>query len=256
MPNIKTIKKYRGPKQGKVNEFLTKFVENIETCCHQYYFEHLAEREYAYYNLLANERGQYSLMSAAMHNVTPIHQSEASVIRRRDRRKTQNKNRAKSGGGRVDLWACSDGIEYFLEFKRSAASLSRVRNEVPKKINKRWESLGRQVDEIKSGIKNDENYTDFESSTYFVGMHIITLFKSSEHKERLVNDDAGDETTRIFKCLRKRFRRNPDLVLAWMLEDEKMRIIPTEWDDEDDESKWELIPFHLFCFIVEKNGPS
>ena len=239
-----------------VDSNLTKFVENIETRCRQYYCEHLAEWEYAYYNLLANERRLYSPMGAAMHNVTPIHQSEAPVTRRRDRRKTQNKNRTKSGGGRVHLWTCSDGAEYFFEFKRSSASLARIRNEVPKKISERWENLGRQVDEIKSGIKKDENYTDLESSTYFIGMHVITLYKSSKYRERLVNDDVDGETTRVLKCLRKRFRRNPDLVLAWIIDDEEMRIIPTEWDNEDEESKWELIPFHLFCFIVEKNERS
>lgn len=257
MPNIETIKLYRGPKRQEINRFITEFIENVAVCCHQYCDQYLDEWGYVHYNLLGNERRIYSLMSAAMHNVTPIHQSEEPVIRRRDRRKTQNRNKEKFGGGRVDLWACCGGIQYFLEFKRSSASLNRILDgTIPKKINRRWKSLERQISEIRSGKKNDDDYKGLESSTYFVGMHIITLYKSSKHKDLLMNDDFDYGAKQILSLLRKSFRRNPDLVLAWIVDDKDKRIIPTEWDEEDEESKWELIPLHLFCFIVEKNEPS
>ena len=81
--------------------------------------------------LLTNlSRGSYSLMAAAMDRITPMHQSEMSVEQAgSDYRNPANRDvHARERAGRVDLWSCYNGFEYFLEFKRAAS-------ESPRKIH-------------------------------------------------------------------------------------------------------------------------
>ena len=184
-------------------------------------------------------------MSAAMHQITPVHLSESPVTRRRDRRKTINKGLEREGKGRVDLWAYNDGIEYFFEFKRSYLSLNALcRGSTPKRVHGPWRSLVRQVDEVKSGLENQEN-------TCCMGLQVITPYKSSNSICKLLDyrKIVPAETEQMIDDWIRGFDPTPDGVL-WYINEEEMRIVPTKWDEEDAEERWEFHPFQLFFFTI------
>ena len=125
---IVTIKKYHGTRQERLSSLLRKFVENIAALTTEYCDMWWKKEGYIDYNLLSNERGSYSLMAAAMHRITPMHQSELSVDRRIDRRRRENKGRKKTVSGRLDLWSYFEGFEYYFEFKRLHVSPNQIIN--------------------------------------------------------------------------------------------------------------------------------
>ncbi len=85
--DISVIKRYRGTQENNVNDFLRQFVNNIASSSTNYCEQSLKQLGYMDNNLLATERGVYSLLSASVHAITPIHKSEMGVTRRKDRRR-------------------------------------------------------------------------------------------------------------------------------------------------------------------------
>ena len=235
----------RGSKS--LNAFLEKFVENIAICTGKYHRAFSDEFGYSHYPLLGNEREIYSLMSAAMHKLTPIHQSESGIIKRRDMRNPRNRNRERSKKGRVDLWSCKDGIEYFFEFKRSYVSSNTVNTgKIPKQVYEPWKNLIRQTKEVKSGVLKGFNYQN--QAVYFIGLNIVTIFQSSKKEDTLSN--PRQITDRQLRQWIASFDPSPSTVLRYIT-DEEMKINPIGWSKNgSQEKKWEFHPYHLFCFTI------
>ena len=154
MPNnIVTITRYHGTHRDRLHSFLQKFVQNIAAGSSRYSRLSLQGPGYLDYGLLTNERGSYSLMAAAMDRITPMHQSEMSVSRRVDYRNPANRGHPRERAGRVDLWSCYDGFEYFLEFKRALLSPGQIHGcIVPKNIKDSWGKLVNQIAGVKRGV--------------------------------------------------------------------------------------------------------
>ena len=189
---IVTIKKYQGTRQKRLNSLLRQFVENIAALTTEYCDMWLEEYGDLDYNLLLNERGSYSLMAAAMQLITPMHQSEMSVVRKVDRRRRGNQDRDKTISGRIDLWAYSNGFEYYFEFKRSHVSPNQIINcSIPNKISVSWSTLINQISEVRDDLVIDPVYEDFENHTYFVGMHTITIRQRSKNRETLQSESVN-----------------------------------------------------------------
>lgn len=238
---VRTAKKYEGYIQHRINPFIRRFIKKVESCNSEHYTACIGNWEgYAHHNLLYRERQIYSLMAAAMHEITPVHQSESPVIRRRDRRNPRYRGLEREANGRVDLWAHERGIDYYFEFKRSYVGLDYFRNgQTPVRISRSWDNLVGQVGQVRRGLEGEEN-------TCCVGLHVITPYKRSSSKNALRNQRqiTKDEVVNFFES----FRQEPDTVL-WYRSDENSRIIPIEWE-HDNETKWVLHPCHLFLFKI------
>ncbi len=240
---VMIAKPYVGHNQDVIHPLIKKFVRNIENYNRKHYTTCIANWEYPHHNLLYGEREIYSLMAAAMHQLTPVHQSESRVIRRRDRRNPKNRGREREGNGSVDLWAYSDGIEYYFEFKRSYVGINSLLNgRVPDRVHRPWTNLVEQVNQVRNG-PNLRN----EPDTCCIGLQVITPYRSGGNKDTLLSlgEIVNDEIEGFFE----EFDPNPDAVL-WYRSDRRSRIIPTEWDKKGNETKWVLHPCHLFLFTI------
>ncbi len=234
---------YAGHNEGAINPFIEQFVRNIKNCNRRHYAACIGNWEYPHHNLLYRERELYSLMAAAMHKLTPVHQSESKVIKRRDRRNPRNRDRARDRNGRVDLWAYKDDIEYYFEFKRSYVGVNNLFNRrVPDRVRRPWENLVEQVNQVRNGpaLRNEQN-------TCCIGLQIITPYQNGRNRDMLLNqEEIGDAEIEDFI---EKFRRSPDAVL-WYQSDGQSKIIPIEWDNRDNEIRWVLHPCHLFLFTI------
>lgn len=252
--DISVIKKYYGTQQKKVNGFLLQFVNNIASSSTEYCKQSLKIWDYMDYNLLATERGVYSLLSASVNAITPIHNSEMGVTRRRDHRRRGNQDQRKTETepvGRVDLWCYKDGIEFFFEFKRTYISPDNIiKPSVPGKIKGAWEELTNQVNDVKRGVGKDP-------STVFIGMHIVTLRLSRRSRDQSKIKDALDDaeciTRKKIRAWSELFPRSPrsiDSIIEWKIgrNDHKFRAIES---DNEDPIRWVAFPRHLFCFKIE-----
>ena len=239
--SIKTAIPYVGHNQETINFFIKHFVMNLSNFNRKHYEycdEHLG---YAHHNFLYKEREIYSLAAAAIHKLTPVHQSESRVVKRKDRRNPKNKGLEKEGNGRVDLWAYKDEIEYYFEFKRSYCSIRYIADKKsPDRVSKPWKNLVDQIKQVRAPLKDEPN-------TCCVGLQMVTPFKSSGSKEALSNS-RNIECNEIMKFIGK-FQPNPDAAF-WCMNDNKSKISPTEWDRNDQESRWVLHPCHLFLFTI------
>ena len=254
MSDMVTITRYRGPRGARLRAFLKKYVENIGELSVEYCNVSLEKMKYMDYNLLSDERGSYSLMSAAMQRITPIHRSEFGVIRRVDRRRRGNQGRSRTASGRVDLWSYLNGVEYFFEFKRSYISPYHIyNNAVPGKIANSWTNLVNQVTAVKQGIAKDPDYQGYESRTYFIGLQIITLRQRSSRLETLQSIPINHISQNTLRTWLQNLAPNADDILAWRITPEEQRIRPIDWDNDGQELKWESMPCHLFCFKIERN---
>ena len=205
------------------------------------------------YNLLSSERGVYSLLSVAIHGITPIHQSEMGVIRRVDRRRRGNQDRHRTANGRVDLWCYSGGIEYFFEFKRTFISPKRIYGcAVPNKVAESWSKVTNQIAEVKRGVADDSSYEGYEDHTYFIGMHIITLRQRSKRSNMLEANFEDKLSENKMRQWAGKIYPDVDSVIVWNIAQEEMRSRPIDWDRSDRETEWEAIPCHLFCFKIER----
>lgn len=92
---VTTAIRYRGENSKTINPFIKQYVDCIRICNRKHYGYCTKNFGYAHNNFLYQERETYSLMAAAMHKLTPVHQSESNVIRRIDRRNPENRNRKK-----------------------------------------------------------------------------------------------------------------------------------------------------------------
>ena len=244
---VNVAKKFDGQNEQKINALIKEYVAKIAICSQEYKDVCKEEWGYSHYNFLYKERAIYSLMSAAMHQITPVHQSESSVTRKRDRRIPINRGLEQEGSGRVDLWAYRGGIEYFFEFKRSYVSLNNVLGgDIPAQVHNPWSSLVQQVKEVNAGVNDEEN-------SCYIGIQVITPYESSRSIDTLME---RKKMVRRKKEIEKwigdwfqEFVPNPDVVL-WYMNEEEMRIMPTKWDDDEREERWEFHPFHLFFFRI------
>ena len=254
--DISVIKKYSGTQRKKVNDFLWKFVNNIATSSTKYCRQSIKQWDYMDYNLLATERGVYSLLSASVDAITPIHKSEMGVIRRADLRKRGNQDKKKTAPGRVDLWCYKDGIEFFLEFKRTYISPKKtIETPVPGKIKDAWETLTAQVDEVKGGVREDPDYQGYESSTAFVGMHIITLRQTSKVLSKI---EAALAEQRINRKTIKSWseqlpKPTPNSIIEWNICQRTHKFREIDWNRKGKPIQWAAFPRHLFCFNIEFN---
>ena len=241
---VNVAKRYAGKNERKINAFIKELVAEVAKCNRKYIEVCMKEWGYPHYNLLYQERAIYSLMSAAMHQITPVHQSESGITRKRDRRNPINRGRDPRGGGRVDLWAYKDGIEYYFEFKRSYVALSTVRaGKVPIQVKKPWKCLVQQVKEVADGLENGEN-------ACCMGLQVITPYRSKAGNEPFRHEElTRREIKDWIKC--KCFRPIPDAVL-WYIQEKESRSIPTGWaeKDEDKVTRSEFHPCHLFFFRI------
>lgn len=240
---VTIAKPYVGHSQDVINPFIEQFVRNIENCNRRHYAACINNWGYPHHNLLYREREIYSLMSAAMHKLTPVHQSESKVIRRRDRRNPRNRGQERDGNGRVDLWAYKDDIEYYFEFKRSYTGISSLLSGViPDRVYRPWTNLVEQVNQVRNGPKLKN-----EPGTCCIGLQIITPYRSGGNRNRLLNQgEIGNDEIESFV---EGFGPSLDAVL-WYKSAERSRIVPTEWDKWDNETKWALHPYHLFLFTI------
>ena len=255
--SIVTVKRYRGTHENKLHDTLRQFINNIAVASTEYCKGYLAHLDYMDYNLLSTERGVYSLISVAIHGITPIHQSEMGVIRRVDRRRRGNYDRNRTASGRVDLWCYSKGIEYFFEFKRTFISPKRISGcTVPNKVVKSWRKVTNQIEEVKRGVALDSSYEGYEDHTYFIGMHLITLRQRSK-KSNMLDTNFGDILSENkIRQWTGQMSPNVDSVIVWNIAQEEMKSRPIDWDRSDHEIQWEAIPCHLFCFKVERISQS
>ena len=239
----KVAKRYAGRNERKINAFIKEFVAKIAACNQEYSEICIKEWGYQDYPFLYKERENYSLMSAAMHQITPVHQSEMGVTKRRDRRNPINRGKRREGRGRVDLWAYKDGIEYFFEFKRSYVALSTVRDGIvpPYRVKSPWTHLDQQVRQVKAGLENWGN-------ACCIGLQVITPYRSKAGNEPFSPEKL---TRREIEGWIERVRPIPDAVL-WYNQEEKLSLIPTGWDKEDEDkvTRWEFHPCHLFFFRI------
>ena len=89
--NVQRLRKYRGTNERKVNSFIEEMVFTIKTYETKHARTCKKEFGYPHNNFLYRERQMYSLMSAAIHNITPIHQSESWVVKTKDGRNPKNR---------------------------------------------------------------------------------------------------------------------------------------------------------------------
>ena len=250
---IVTIKKYHGTRQERLSSLLRKFVENIAALTTEYCDMCWKKEGYIDYNLLSNERGSYSLMAAAMHRITPMHQSELGVDRRIDRRRRGNKDRQKTVSGRLDLWSYFEGFEYYFEFKRLYVSPNQIINcTIPKKISVSWTKLKDQISEVSCADVSNHEYEDHENQPFFVGMQTITIRQISKNLKTLESTSDNKFSRSSLRKWSQQLKPEPDVVLAGMVAPKKHRIVPIDWD-EDKEIEWQAIPCHLFCFKIIHN---
>ena len=238
--DVKVAKRYAGRNERKINAFIKEFIAKIAVCNREYSEVCVEEWDYLDYPFLYKEREIYSLMSAAMHQITPVHQSEMGVVKRRDRRNPINRGKKREGRGRVDLWAYKDDLEYFFEFKRSYVALSTVRDGiVPRdRMKSPWIHLDQQVRQVKAGLENEEN-------TCCIGLQVITPYRSKAGNEPFIPEKL---TRREIEGWIERVCPIPDAVL-WYIQEEELSLIPTGWD-EDKVTRWEFHPCHLFFFRI------
>ena len=186
---VHTAKKYHGSKETKINSFIDQFIGNIKFCNRKYNRIFKKKFKYNNYNFIYGESQIYSLIHAAIHKLTPVHQSECGIARRRDRRNPIDRGKNKTGNGRADLWAYMDGIEYFLELKRSYISWDTVLNEgqIPLRVSGPWVHLVRQTDgvsrELRDEVKKGQRY---KKSTCSVGLQIVTPYMSDQDEYKLI----------------------------------------------------------------------
>lgn len=239
---VEIMKRYRGNNAKIVNPFIEEYIISIMKCTKKYHRDFSKEFGYSDYNLFGRERTLYSLLSAAMDRITPIHVSENSIIRKRDRRNPINRNKEQKARGRIDLWSCKDGIEYFFEFKRSYVSLRNINDgQDVKRILKPWKSLVKQITEVEAGVSNRD--------ACYVGLQIITPYMVSGCEDEFTN--APEVTGKHLKELINRFKPRPPDALLRHFNPRNMRVIPIDWDKNDNPIKWEFHPFHLFCFTIK-----
>ncbi|MCY3877321.1 MAG: hypothetical protein OXF88_23900 [Rhodobacteraceae bacterium] len=245
--DITTIIGYQGlHHKNKQRRFLRKFIENIAKRSREYSRLYLKEHGILANGLLTGERGSYSLMAAAMDRITPMHESEMSVKRRRaGRGKTTGKT------GRVDLWSCFDGLEYFMEFKRSYTSANSIHDcVVTERVDDRWKSLKEQVDTAKRGVADNPDYKEFKDRTYVIGMHTITPYRTSTDREKIIESLGTDQfNPGILQYWVQELSPEPDAVLVWKIAEEQHKFLPISWDG-DQETRWGAYPCHLFCFRI------
>lgn len=253
--DISVIKRYSGTQEKKVNDFLWKFVSNIATSSTKYCRQYIKQWGYMDYNLLATERGVYSLLSASVDAITPIHKSEMGVIRRPDRRRQGNQDQEETAPGRVDLWCDKDGIEFFLEFKRTYISLENIIEPcVPEKIKDGWKTLTEQVNQMRRGVGKDPYYEGCESSTAFVGMHIITLRQTSKDKSKIEAALAEQHIShKQIRSWSEQLPRPIDSIIEWKIAEHTHKFREIDWDDNDKPTQWVAFPRHLFFFKIEFN---
>ncbi len=256
--DISVIKKYRGTQEKNVNDFLWKFVSNIATSSTKYCRQYIKQWGYMDYNLLATERGVYSLLSASVDAITPIHKSEMEVIRRADLRKKGNQDKKKIAAGRVDLWCDKDGIEFFFEFKRTYISPEYIiKPFVPGKIKDAWKTLADQVDEMKDGVRYDPDsgYQGYESSTVFVGMHIITLRQRSKDYNKIKAALAEKRINcEIIKSWSEHLPKpTPNCIIEWNICQDAHKFREIDWNRKGKPIQWAAFLRHLFCFNIEFN---
>ena len=247
---VTTARPYVGHNEGMIGPFIEQFVKNIEICNRKHYTTCIDRWGYPHHNLLYREREIYSLLAAAMHKITPVHQSESKVIRRRDRRNPRNRDREREGNGRVDLWAYKDDIEYYFEFKRSYVGMNGLFNgEVPDRLDRthqQWTNLLEQVNQVRNGPG-----LGGEPNTCCIGLQVITPYrKSGKNRETLLNQrEIRDAEIENYS---EAFDPVPDAVL-WYRSDRRSKIVPIEWNKKDSETKWALHPFYLFLFTILSN---
>lgn len=154
-----------------------------------------------------------------MHQITPVHQSESGVTKKRDRRNPIYRGMEQEGPGRVDLWAYKDGIEYFFEFKRSYVALSTVRdgNIPPDRVESPWIDLELQVNQVKAGLENGE-------STRCIGLQVITPYRSKAGNEPFSPERL---TRREIEGWIECFHPTPDAVL-WYVQEGELSLMPTD----------------------------
>ena len=254
MPNdIITVTGYHGPAGHRLRCLLKQFVKNISHRSRQYMRLHLQDQGYLDYGLLTNERGSYSLMAAAMDRITPMHQSEMSMSKRVDYRNRANRDRAREQSGRVDLWCCHEGFEYFLEFKHAFVSPGQVHGcTVPKKVREPWHKLVRQIAEVRRGVARNPDYNGYEDRTYFIGMQIVALRQRNQNRKTIESGHVNEFTDAELRRWTRKLSPNPDAVFAWRIGPQDLRIRRT-WDEEGHEAGWASFPCHLFCFKIGRN---
>ena len=194
-------------------------------------------------------------MSASVHAITPIHKSEMGVTRRKDRRRRGNQDQRKTATGRVDLWCYKDGIEFFLEFKRTYISPENIiKPFVPGKIKNAWETLTEQVDQVRRGVGKDPSYQEYESRTVFVGMHIITLRRMSRDRSKIDAALAECISPKKIRSWSKqllrstRSTRSIDSIIEWKIGQNTHKFCEIDWDDDDETNTVGSVspPFVLF----------
>ena len=255
MPNkVVTITRYQGAHQARLHSFLQQFVQNIADRSHQYRRLWFRDQGFLDYGLLTNERGSYSLMAAAMDRITPMHQSEMSVNRRVDYRNRASQDLPRERSGRVDLWSCYEGFEYFLEFKRAFLSPRQIhRCAVPKKTRISWEGLVDQITEVKRGVGRNPDYKDYKDRTYFVGMQTVTLRQQSSKRRTIESGYVNNFIETELRQWAQKLSPNPDAVFAWQIAPQKHRICPIALSTNEEVTKWASFPCHLFCFTIDRN---
>lgn len=244
--NVQRLRKFRGTNERKVGSLIEEIVLAIRKCETKHAHTAIKEWGYPHNNFLYGERQMYSLMSAAIHNVTPIHQSETWVVKTKDRRNPKNRNLPRKSGGRCDLWAYNDGIEYYFEFKRSYVSLGNVMTEdrpIPAVVARPWKSLHQQVSEVRRTLKQEGD----GKNTCCVGLHVITPYRSSKNKDNLLSCDSIE--ARCIQAWMKRLVPGAEAALYYCNE-EDLKIIPIRWNENGCAEKWVLHPCHLFFFRV------
>ena len=254
--DISVIKEYRGTQQKNVNDFLWKFVSNIATSSTKYCRQYIKQWDYMDYNLLATERGVYSLLSASVDAITPIHRSEMGVIRRVDRRRQGNQDQEETATGRVDLWCDKDGIEFFFEFKRTYISPEYIINPfIPGKIKDAWKTLTEQVNRMRRGVGKNPDYEGYESSTVFVGMHIITLRQTSKDCNKIKAALAEERINcEIIKSWSEHLPKpTPNSIIEWNICQDAHKFREIGWHSDGKPKRWAAFPRHLFCFNIEFN---
>ena len=190
----------------------------------------------------------------SVHAITPIHKSEMGVTRRKDRRRRENQDQKKTATGRVDLWCYKDGIEFFLEFKRTYISPEKIiKPSFPGKIKDAWNTLTEQVDQMRGGVRKDPSYEGYESRTVFVGMHIITLRRMSRDWSKIEAALAECISRNKIISWSERLPRSIDSIIEWKIGQNTHKFCEIDWDDDDEPTRWAAFPRHLFCFKIECN---
>ena len=237
---------YVGHNQNMINPLIQNFVQNIRICNGAHYRVSIENWGYPHHNLLYGyrEREIYSLMASAMHKITPIHQSESRVIKRRDRRNPRYRGQERDRSGRVDLWAYKDDIDYYFEFKRSYVGMNNfLGGRIPGGVARRWRNLVEQVNQVRNGP-----HLRHERNTCCIGMQIITPYRRIRNESTLLNQQMieSEEIQRFISG----FHTQPSAVL-WYRSDNRSKLVPIDWDDNtDDEIRWEFHPCHLLLFTI------